>query len=125
MIKKLIVILPLLGLGCTPAKPPVSIQSCDKIYSHILDLAAENAVETDPDYPSIEMLISIGALDESVIDAAENGMRPKIDAFYQKRGTTKQFYSFCTEHMTEQQVACALKTNSLDEINVCTEKTTR
>jgi hypothetical protein len=119
MIKKLVAILPLLLLGCAPAKPPVSIQSCDAIYLHILDISAWDVMKQDPQFESYSVLTALGFLDKDTMENVHKDMVPKVDAVYQKRGTTKRFYSFCTQHMTEPQA------KTLDEINTCTQKATR
>lgn len=125
MIKKLVVVLPLLLLGCAPAKPPVSIQSCDAVYEHVLDMSAWDLLKSSPNYESYHVLTVLGFLDKSVIDNAHRNVMSQVDEIYQRRGTTKKFYSFCTQHMTEQQVSCDLNAKSIDEINVCQEKSGR
>lgn len=119
-----LLVLPLLGCS-RPAKPPVSIQSCDAVYSHVLDIAAWNIIKDDPDYEKYLILMNLGIIDKSVMDSAHKDMMTKVDEVYQRRGTTKEFYSFCTQHMTDPQVTCTLNAKSLDDINVCTGRATR
>jgi hypothetical protein len=115
MIKNLIAIFSILMVtGCAPAKaPPVSMQSCDKVYGHVLDLTAQSVMEQ----------IQINLLfDKRSEETIWTQLMSQIDAVYQKRGSTKQFYAFCTQHMTEQQVTCSVAAKTLDDVNVCMGK---
>lgn len=87
-----------------PVKSPsVSMEVCDAVYDHILDIAVKTTIDTTDS-----------------LSTADRAVAKKMIAHEEaNQGTSYKFYSSCLTSMTFAQAKCALDATTLNGITNC------
>lgn len=98
------------GPNSCPVPPPkkskqASLVDCIELYQHMLDLAGAANVESY----------------NSMTEEQKSLVRMQLHKYFEKKGTTGNFLSFCSHRMTVEQVNCSKEAATLESLQSCVE----
>jgi hypothetical protein len=105
----IILVLSFLGCARHPSNAAIykplkaSIKDCDRLYAHSIALTIATQFDPDHEYDALHLKVATELIDQEFRD----------------NGTTGRFYSFCSNKMTKEQVACGMASRSNREVQMC------